>query len=760
MMDQLLSKFRKQPLAQTINEKSIGQGEIGWSESKLYSGDMPKYNPDELIGRKGHHIYKKMMVDEQVKAVIKFKRDAITARDYWFRMPNQSGGIADSEGQKRIELYEAMIRDTHGSFADGMNFIMMAMYQGFSMTEKSFGIFDYDGKPYIGVKKLAPKPFDSFEFVVDEFGCIERVVQKMNSKEQTIDMNRFIYFVQNPEMDSHYGESDLRAAYRSWYSKDVIIRLYNIFLERFASGFIVSKPTQGTTLIPGSADYKALQAAMERINQSTSILIPHNIEMDVNSPATTDQFEKAIVMHDLQISKSLLVPNLLGITPQSTLGGFAQANTQLEAFLWTLDADAKRLEEVLNEQIFAPLNKMNFADGTGPLISFKPVSETKKMEISKVWKELVVGGAVEASDTDEHHLREMLDFPHKGEPLNLQPKIGEPSSVPPGTSQRKPVADTNTKGRVVNSAAFARAEKRVSFNVIDKKASDIENDGVVMVERQMADMIAALMTRVAVEKLGTPVAGISGIDKIDFNAREKRKVNKAINDFLKLAWALGKQHSQIELSKARKEAFKINMGRIDDEAAAFLETNGFRMFGLLSDDMRGIVQGVLVNGIKYSWTTEQIINKVYDELTGAGFITASTNTVATGRDAVTVADAIGDVIGEAHRVRTAVRTNIFEAINEARWSVFTDPELDDFVEGLEYSAILDSRTTQICQHLDDRIYPANSPVWNKYRPPNHFNCRSILIPVTVIDDEVRGKDPEQNSRWSKPPRINPQKGFG
>jgi len=757
-MPRFLTRFKKRPV-NTIEEKTVGAKPVGYSESKLYSSDFPKYNPDDLIGRKGHKIYRNMLQDEQVKAVVKFKRDAITARDFTFRMPHDDEADPSEESKKRIKIYETMVRETHGSFADGMNFVMMAMYQGFSMTEKLIDTFDYEGKPYIGIKKLVPKPFETFKFNVDEYGQIVKTIQALNAKEQTIDLNRFVYYVQNPEVDYHYGQSELFAAYRSWYSKDIIIRLYNIFLEKFAGGFVVGKPTAGTSLTAGTPDYNAMLAAMDSIQNQSSILLPHNIDLDVQRPSTTDQYEKAIQLHDLQISKSLLVPNLLGITPQASSGGFAQANTQLEAFLWTLDADAMRLEEALNEQIFIPLNKLNFADGLGPVLRFKPVSETKKFEIAKVWKELVVGAAVEASDSDEHHLREMLDFPEKGEPLDLAPEVGLPGEVAPGTKQREPVAKTNTKGKVVKSRNFARAEKRVAFNVIERKATMIEDAAVVAIESKLVDMVSNLVERIEHEKLGTPYAGINGISAIDFIPRQKSKVRKEIDNMMKQSWNLGKQHASTELDKAKKEQFKINMGRIDVDASDFLAANGFRMFGLLSDDMRAIIQGILVNGIKFSWTTKQIVDKVYDEFTAEGFILASSNSLKTGRTLDMVLDAIGDSAGEAYRIKTAVRTNVFEAINEARWSVFTDPALGDFVEALEYSAILDSRTTRVCRHLDDRVYPADHPVWNKYRPPNHFNCRSILIPVTLIDEDVEGKDSD-DGRWSKPPTVEPARGFG
>jgi len=753
MMPQFLTKFLKPAPVITPTRSAMG-----WSESKLYGNDFPKYNPDELIGRKGHRIYRDMMIDEQVKAVVKFKRDAITARDFTFRMPDDGSVPHNEEAKRRIDIYNTMVRETHGSFADGMNFVMMAMYQGFSMTEKLIDTFDYKGKPYLGIKKLVPKPFDTFSFKVDQYGTIKQTIQKLNTEEQTIDLSRFIYYVQNPEADYHYGQSELREAYRSWYSKDIIIRLYNIFLEKFAGGLVIGKPSAGTSLTPGTPDYNAMLAAMDSIQVQTSLLLPANIDVDINQPSTTDQYEKAIQMHDLGISKALLVPNLLGITPSANTGGYAQANTQLEAFLWTLDADAMRLEEALNEQIFIPLSKVNFADGIGPVLKFKPVSETKKFEIAKVWKELVVGAAVEASDSDEHHLREMLDFPEKGEPLDLTPEVGEPGEVLPGTSQRKPVAKTNTKGKVVNSAGFARAEKRVSFNVIEKKATAIENERVKAIESKIVEMVKNIVERIEHEKLGTPFAGINGISAIDFIPRQKSKVRKEIDSMLTQSWALGKKHATTEISKARKEQFKVDMGRIDVDAADFLAANGFRMFGMLSDDMKAIMQGILINGIKFSWTTNQIVWKLYDELAAGGFISAESAALSTGRTIEQVLGTIGTA-GEAHRLHTAVRTNVFEAINEARFSLFTDPTLDGFVEALEYSAILDSRTTRVCRHMDDRVYPIGDEVWNKHRPPNHFNCRSILIPVTLIDEDVEGKDSD-DGRWSKPPSVSPQQGFG
>ena len=46
--------------------------------------------------------------------------------------------------------------------------------------------------------------------------------------------------------------------------------------------------------------------------------------------------------------------------------------------------------------------------------------------------------------------------------------------------------------------------------------------------------------------------------------------------------------------------------------------------------------------------------------------------------------------------------------------------------GWQYVAVLDSRTTPICQHRDGHIYGINE---TQYLPPAHYRCRSTTIPV-------------------------------
>lgn len=883
--------------------KVVNVQEAAWSESSMYRGaDFPKYNPDSLIGRKGYAVYPKMMTDEQIKAVVRFKRDAITSRQIMFECEHET--LSEADNLFRKELSEHIIDQANGSFSDSLNGIMSSMYNGFSLTEKIYQHIEYQGKTWVGIDRLEVKPCDTFYFHVDQYGTVERLTQKFDGKEQELDLAKFIHFVQNPDVDKHYGRSELRECYRAWFSKDMTIKFQNIHLERFAAGFIWAAPKDGKTLQASSPEYTALQSVMSNLQATSAIILPSGIELHVEHPATTDMFERAIAQHDKAIAKALLVPNLLGITEQGTTGSYAQSETQLEAFFWTLEADSKRLEDTINEQLFWELGEQNFGDGFYPRLKFKPLSERRKMEIVKTWTSLVTGKAVEATDTDEKYLREILDFPEKGEPIaqpvpvvdpnapqnNEQPKIdpetGKPKEENPPKPEAKPIEETIIGKQGISVSAFSRAMKRVDFAVIANKADNSTKDVAYEVAAINSQCVARLVALAEELRLGTAEGHPNDLQKIQYTASEMSQLKAALTKGLKDAWAIGESHAKREVQKAqfsrqfwnedqlrtedgkfapnnganndipagsqislasvfknspvhvddityaarektqviqhdmlvptqlnidaatvkayqegvgrsqaqlievvaipggqyaiidgthraaaqildgrvgilvkvigratpsknaparayiaKGAAFAVNDLALQDLAAAYLKQKGYTLAGDISAATQKTIRNILMEGVKVSKSAAETKRAIYKALEADGMLTEEAVVDALGASTVKAANA---------RIETAIRTTSFEAINEARYSFFSDPALNGFVEALEYSAILDDRTTEICSQLNGETYGIDSEVWSTFRPPNHFNCRSLLIPVTINDTWTNGEDPT----------AMPQKGFG
>lgn len=85
------------------------------------------------------------------------------------------------------------------------------------------------------------------------------------------------------------------------------------------------------------------------------------------------------------------------------------------------------------------------------------------------------------------------------------------------------------------------------------------------------------------------------------------------------------------------------------------------------------------------------------------------------------------------RLQTITRTEGTKAYNNGRVEQYRSS--GGFVQAVQYSAILDRRTTHLCKRLNGKIIPLeDKSLIGMYTPPNHFNCRSILVPVTRYDD--------------------------
>src|SRR4030067_3783954 len=147
------------------------------------------------------------------------------------------------------------------------------------------------------------------------------------------------------------------------------IKFQNIHMERFAAGFIWAQPKEGKALVQGSAELTALQSVLGNLQATSAIILPGNVDLNIEHPATTRLFERKIAQEDKAIAKSLLVPNLLGITEQGGVGSYSQSETQLEGFFWTLAADGQGLGDGPEEKLFKDFGEYNFADGYYPQIN-------------------------------------------------------------------------------------------------------------------------------------------------------------------------------------------------------------------------------------------------------------------------------------------------------------------------------------------------------------------------------------------------------
>lgn len=728
--------------------KALKPGEIGFAISNLYgTGSWSRYNPDELMQNKGYKVYRRMMMDDQVKACLRFKQYSVISRSYYFDVKENEEGNPDPQHEEMADFFEAVISHLRGSWTDKLIEILSAMENGYSITEKVFEPFTWDGRAMWGIRDLKTRPFESFNtgITTDAHGNIEKIEQVSGAMKVELPLDKVIHFVYQPDRDRVFGESDLRACYRAWWSKDITIKFWNIFLERMAGGFNHAKVTGNLS----DAQKADLQKTIANITASTGIITPDTVDITQMQPHTTTAYRDAIASHDKAISKSLLVPNLLGISEQDSVGSYSQSQTQFDAFMFVLEHIGNCLAEALNEQLFRDLALWNFGTEDFPAFRWEEMSEDRKGKIAAMWSDLVSKGAVTKSDTDEAYIRRLVGFPEKAEEEEPEDPIPGEGEIFPingqGSEEEEPdnediieeIPDEEKKAHVRKMFAARPWMRRVNFTAIKKEM----DRGDQALTDDLNDLLA--QARISIEKQIAKIVGDRSMGNVDPKEIEGVKIpsgilsaiRKTLRKNLQETLDTSYEQAKKELPKKKmKAAPKYRPGMDKTKAEKFLSSRAMKITGVLNQRVLENTQRVLENGIRYDKALGTTMKDLREDTDLLSYLPD--------------VDAAGRPVNVPARLENIVRTNTAYAWNEARQALFTDPDMRGFVEAFEYSAILDDRTSEVCEQLDGKIQKD----WGGMTPPNHFQCRSLLIPVTQVDD-WNGKED------TIPSGVKPQKGF-
>ena len=738
--------------------KELIIGEVGFDSSNLYTtGDFQKYDPDTLRENKGYDVYEKMMRDDQVKAVLEFKKQAILARSWRFDVASEfdedKGKEVENEEQKKIaDFFKVMISEIKDSWTDNLLSILTAMEYGYSICEKNYKPIQFDDKTYWGIKDIKLRPYETFDggIRIDKHGNIKKIEQVVGAESVSLPEDKIIYFVHQKAKDPHYGESDLRAAYRAWWAKDIAIKLNNLHLERLAGGFLYAE-VEGNLTAEQRTTVKSL---INNVSGKMGAMLPKKVQLKLFPAVATDAFIKAIALCDKAIAKSVLVPNLLGLTEQGATGSYAQSETHKEMFFYIVFTIAKRLEEAINEQIFKQLAIWNFDAEIFPRFKFDDLSNEQKELLAKAWAELVSKNAVTKSNADEQHVRNLMGFPDKTEkeeeekydvtPIVEEQVLGGNAANPQGFPPRDggkaggnaPLPPANKQLPVKKKFAESGWLNRVDF-VEMKKTLDTKEKSF---GRQLADVMGQI--KESIYKQITTIVGQRSMGNVKFGEFKALNIPKKLNIAAKIIMKsnlkdvveYGIEEAKLELPKTMAEKL-IAPGMDTTQIARFLREKGeFFITGVLETDVLRHVLQLLQTGILYDKSLRQMMIDLEKNSKLLAVLPAT--------------DAAGRAVNVPTRVENIVRTNTSAALNMGRTNLFAREEYKGFIEAFEYSAIMDDRITDICETLNGRI----KKDWGAYTPPNHFQCRSILVPVTILD-KWDGKES------SIPAKAQPHEGF-
>ena len=439
--------------------------ELASTQSELYGKyNLLPYNPDSLVARKGMQIYDQMRVDDMVKASLTLKKFATLAPN--FKIIPASG---DKQDVEVADFITYTLNQMEGSMNDALYQIMTALDYGFSVTEINYLQYadgKYKGK--FGLKNLKTKRPHNYSFKVDRYDNLTKrgLINTIDGEERDLPVSKFLIFSYQKEFGNWYGTSDLRPAYRGWWSKDTIIKFWNIYLERFANPTVLGKYRSNDPTSRGN-----LRNILDNLTAKTSIT--HRIdEFDIEflepKRNSTQDFKESIGYYDRAISRSILIPDRL--VAEGQFGAYSQAKVHFDVFIFVLEKLRQDLEEtVVNEQLIKRLVDFNYAGVNNiPHFKFNPLTDAQRVELQEMFLNAVDRGVIVPTLEDENYIRESLFFPEKELTDNPIPTPTPPEPKP------KPKPEPKEESKKKDNKDFAQLDLKPTNAMVKEAQRGLE----------------------------------------------------------------------------------------------------------------------------------------------------------------------------------------------------------------------------------------------------------------------------------------------
>jgi phage gp29-like protein len=374
---------------------------------------LPPYNPDDLLSTRGIDLYDRMMTDAQVRASINTKRYALLARPWQVfpsvRERSDPAFCAACEARDFVEDALRGLRGPDGSrrdFRQTLFAMMSAFYRGFSLAEMVWRVEEqgrWAGKYVLGAIKFKNPKQIGFE--MDEFLNVRAVTSWTPTGGLVrIPRGKCLLYVYNGRDELPYGDSDLRAVYKNWYSKSKIIEFWNLRLQRYGIPFAYANVPTGTD----AAGAKVLEI-LRGLQQDASAVFPQNIKPQLLEASTSgaEPFLSALDWHNQQIAIGILLQTLTTGEGRRS-GSLALGRVHFDILLFALECVKHDIEAAVNAQIVRPLVDYNFGHGLYPYFSLGNLNEKDIVQLSQAMDVLL---RHEVVGPKEPVVREMFNLP-------------------------------------------------------------------------------------------------------------------------------------------------------------------------------------------------------------------------------------------------------------------------------------------------------------------------------------------------------------
>jgi SPP1 gp7 family putative phage head morphogenesis protein len=471
-----------------------------------------------------------------------------------------------------------------------------------------------------------------------------------------------------------------------------------------------------------------LQQVMQNIQASTYALIPRrggeqNLEPWTPELAAkvNDVFLPALDKYDRDIAKALLMPQMVGLTPETQAGSYARSKVAFDVFMLMLDRLRQETEEaIMNEQVIRPLVDLHFNVSDYPKFKLNPITADQRMELLASWSQLITANAVRPSRNDANHIRGLLDFPEADKD---EQEIEQPEERPQDQSEGKPEPEQTAQQTQFAQRKLSTSERRIDIAKTKSALDELELTMATQLNEALSARLNAINARLKSKGVQ------SALDSIATGNLVNNQAKQIILDGLTATLRAGRRSLFGELDGVSVEHVSFNPFGILKDAIEFLQQKALRLAATINSGALTAIRDSLLSSLGLGETPRE----------------------AEGR----LKEAVKPFVSERKvdsaqlipaRIEAVVRTETTNAYNMGRVLGSHSPAMDKILSGWRYSAILDNRTTEVCRFLNNRFIPKGDPSLYQLAPPNHVNCRSILVPVTLIDEHPDPITPTQKGK--------------
>lgn len=683
-----------------VIEKSSG------NEARTGTNIVNGYILEEYLGalknaRVSYDIYDKMRrSDPQIKRVLNAIQTPIQGATFTFTP-------IDAKDEKQVhqaKFKTALLYDYLGLSDDGISGtkftgkifeILSYLAFGFALFEPIYAVEDTKEFGSVIVLKdllfLKQKTIHEWNIKDGALKSVRQVVnQSSDNSDKIVDVSGFLLFTNDREGDNYEGVSILRSCYGSYLRKELFYKIDMIGIEKMAIGTPVAYVND--SLYKNEKEMEAIKSVLESLtaHEKQYVILPASMK-DGGFTIEKGQYDSTAV--NASIDRENM--EIIGVVLASFMdigtmraGGNSQSTTLYQMFMDSIDHIIWYICESIGP-LLHQIYTWNFGepDVNLPMQGIN-VSKKNQREIAEILAIYVKAGLLTPDRNIEEKVRSDNNFaPYEDAAVTDKSRKSTKKSTKKdaqiGLSEKK-LSERRQLTEYENARHLDAIES--ALNASQSKYETIIREHLEMAKgKYLSDLEAAL-------KSENPLKATMGI-KIGFMGQMRSEMMIAIKGMMKKARA--------QAAKELKKSTGLDEGLIDSVSEILL----FKIKKIVSD-----IESDFENK-----STLPAIQAISDEASSAAVV-----------DAVDMS--LSGFIASSVPYRSSGAI-VNEMTNVARNNFFF--ENTDLLQGFQFSSVLDAKTTELCASLDGQTFKTDDERAYVWRPPLHWFCRSILVPITI-----------------------------